>query len=54
MDKTGFSLALGVFLGNWLLCPLISQRSFKEGFWIGLMAAVLVLLAQPIVKYFID
>jgi high-affinity Fe2+/Pb2+ permease len=38
------ALAFGVFIGNWLLVPLfIKDRPFKDGFWIGLIAAVLIL-----------
>jgi hypothetical protein len=37
-------LALGVFFGNWLFVPLLQQnRTWTDGFFIGLIAAVLVL-----------
>ena len=37
-------LALGVFVGNWLVVPLVlKKRSFKDGFFIGLISAVIVL-----------
>jgi len=36
-------LALGVFFGNWLVVPVFSERTFTDGFWIGLIAAVLVM-----------
>lgn len=40
-----FAVALGTFLGNWLVCPLlIPNRTFGDGFAIGLIAAVLVLI----------
>ena len=34
-------LPLGLFIGNWLIVPLFGLRSFREGFFIGLIAAVL-------------
>jgi len=37
-------LALGVFFGNWILCPLFGFRSFKDGFWVGIIAAILVII----------
>lgn len=38
-------LALGVFLGNWLLVPIFSETvSRKDGFFIGVIAAILVLV----------
>jgi len=32
-------LALGVFIGNWLIVPLfLRSRTFKDGFFVGLIA----------------
>ena len=43
--KSGIYLALGLFFGNWLIIPLLPLgRSFTEGFFIGLIAAVIVLV----------
>ena len=36
-------VAIGVFVGNWLVVPLFCGRTFTEGFYIGLIAAALVL-----------
>ena len=42
--KMGFVVALGTFLGNWLLVPLFfDNRTHMEGFFIGVLAAVIVL-----------
>ena len=38
----GLILAAGVFVGNWLVVPLVFKRTFKEGFAIGVIAALLV------------
>lgn len=37
-------LPLGLFIGNWLIVPLFGLRSFGEGFFIGLIAAVLSII----------
>ncbi len=37
-------LTVGVFLGNWIIFPLVSKRPMRDGFFIGLIAAALVLL----------
>ena len=38
------SIALGVFVGNWLVVPAVfDSRTVTDGFFIGLIAAVLVL-----------
>ena len=35
---------VGVFVGNWLVVPLFfKSRTFKDGFAIGVIAALLVL-----------
>ena len=49
MNMFPFAVAIGIFLGNWLVCPLIlPSRSFTDGFAIGLIAAVLVLIIYEI------
>lgn len=30
-------LALGLFVGNWLLVPIITTRTRRDGFWIGVI-----------------
>lgn len=45
MNPSSVYLALGVFLGNWFLVPLLfKRRTFTEGFFVGLVAAILVLV----------
>jgi hypothetical protein len=34
-------LSAGVFIGNWLIVPILTKRTFKDGFFIGLIAAVI-------------
>jgi hypothetical protein len=41
---------LGVFLGNWLICPLIFNYSFERGFATGAIAAVLMLAVSSFFK----
>lgn len=41
--KNGAGLATGVFFANWLLVPLVVERSFTDGFGIGTIAGLLVL-----------
>jgi hypothetical protein len=44
MKVMPFSLAVGVFVGNFLIVPLfIKERTFTDGFYIGLIAAGLIL-----------
>lgn len=50
MDKTGFSLAVGVFIGNAVICPLLGLKSWKDGFFIGLIAAALVIVFYSVFK----
>lgn len=38
------AIAIGLFLGNWLLAPYISSTSFRDGFYIGIIAAGLVMI----------
>lgn len=52
MQGTGLLLALGVFLGNWLIVPTIfNQRSRTDGFCIGLLAAGIIVLGIYIFKW---
>lgn len=45
MKNTKWFLAAGVLVGNWLIVPLILEsRSHSDGFFIGLIAAVIILL----------
>ncbi len=37
-------LAIGVFMGNWLVVPLLTDRTHTDGFWIGVIAAILILI----------
>jgi len=37
---TATIMALGVFMGNWLLSPLF-RRTLKEGFIVGVIAGIL-------------
>jgi len=51
MDIQGISLAIVVFIGNWLVAPLFFRRkSFTDGFAIGLISAVLFLVFYKIFK----
>lgn len=48
-----FAMALGIFVGNWLVCPLIlPNRSFTDGFAIGLIAAILVMIIYWVAPLF--
>lgn len=39
------ALALGVFLGNWLVQPfIVPGRTFEDSFWIGVIAAFIVMI----------
>jgi len=50
---TAICLALGVFFGNWLAIPLVlKKRSFRQGFLIGVIAAILVLLSFAVINFF--
>ncbi len=44
----GVALASGVFVGNWLVVPLVFKSSFQRGFEVGAIAASLVLLVYNI------
>jgi hypothetical protein len=45
MDTHGLALAAGVFIGNWLVVPLFFRsRTHKDGFFIGVIAAILVIM----------
>ena len=41
--KRGLMLAVGIFVGNWLVVPLVFERTFTEGLAVGALAALLVL-----------
>ncbi len=43
MDQFGFiAMALGLFFGNWFVSPFIVRgRSFKDGFFVGLITVVI-------------
>ncbi len=44
-----FALALGVFFGNWIVVPLLfGKRRFKDGFFIGFIAMLLVIILKAI------
>lgn len=49
------ALCLGVFIGNWLIVPFLCNlfyperlNSYSDGFWVGLIAAVLVAILSKI------
>ncbi len=45
-----FGLATGVFLGNWLLVPYFArERTHTDGFFIGLIGALIILVAYGLV-----
>jgi uncharacterized membrane protein YfcA len=46
----GFAMAAGVFVGNWLLVPMLREKTFHDSFYIGLIAAVLTLVFYSIVR----
>ena len=42
---------LGVFFGNWLVVPIIRKdTSFTDGFWVGVIAAVICSIYFGITK----
>lgn len=41
-------LALGVLIANWLILPLLKLFSFKKAFFIGILAAIIVLILGTI------
>lgn len=44
-------LAIGVFLGNWILVPhFVRERTHTEGFVIGLISALIILILYGLVK----
>lgn len=51
MDKYGLGLALGVFVGNFIFQGLMKHDS-SRGFWIGSLAAVIVLVLWNGVRFF--
>jgi hypothetical protein len=45
MNFLPWALALGVFVGNWLVVPFfIKRRPYKDGFFIGVLAAIFSLI----------
>jgi len=52
--KIPIIIALGVFAGNCLIVPLINETTFKEGFYIGLLAAVITLLLSVPIRKWLD
>lgn len=48
MKKT-FVIAAGLFLGNWIAVPLILARPFSFGFYVGFVAAILVLFVSLLI-----
>jgi hypothetical protein len=45
MSRKAFVIALGVLLGNWILSPFIAtDRTHTDGFFIGFVAAIIVLV----------
>jgi uncharacterized membrane protein YeaQ/YmgE (transglycosylase-associated protein family) len=45
MSAFSLFLALGVFVGNWIMAPFFSKsRTHLDGFFIGIIAAVIVLI----------
>lgn len=51
MDSTHvLALATGVFFGNWLVVPIFFRsRTLKDGFVIGVIAAVLIIAIYGII-----
>ena len=48
----GLALAAGVFVGNWLSGPfIITGRTWGQSFCVGFIAATLVLLIWPVLRY---
>jgi len=53
MSEYNIALVLGVFMGNWLVAPLfIKERTHKDGFYIGLIAAILCIVIFTIFDLF--
>ncbi len=53
MDWIGaICIALGAWVGNWVLVPLRPEFTRRDGFWIGFIAAILVLVFNLILVSF--
>jgi hypothetical protein len=48
--KRLFVLVTGVFIGNFLMVPLIFERTFKDGFFIGILAAIIIVIIHILFK----
>lgn len=47
------ALALGVLVGNWIIRPyIVSNSTHTEGFWVGVIAAILCLVCGGIIQFF--
>jgi hypothetical protein len=52
MSEYAVVFALGGFFANWLVVPLIFRsRTHKDGFFIGVIAAILVLVIYAIIGW---
>ena len=52
MNAFGLSLILGVFFANWLLVPRFFRgKTHKDGFFIGLIVAAMMLAAYCLIGY---
>lgn len=48
--KLAIGLALGTFVGNWLLLPFVSSsRTHTDGFCIGLIAAAIIFVSYAFI-----
>ncbi len=50
MKNFSWALVIGVFIGNWLCVPLLLHKTFTEGFWTGIIAGVIVIILQLLIK----
>jgi hypothetical protein len=46
------TLAFGVFFGNWLMLPVFTKRNAYEAFWIGVIAALFVMLLGKLITFY--
>jgi hypothetical protein len=45
LKKINWDFAIGILIGNWLVVPwLYNEKNFKDGFFIGLIAVLLLYL----------
>lgn len=47
--KTGLGLAIGVLVANAAVLPLVSNRTPRDGFGIGMIAALLTLVIYSLI-----